>query len=138
MVYWILLVILIFMVCYVVANRETIIMEHLENKAVTSGPMTSLSGPVPASGSTDTNKQCADLKSARDSSDPLRKAMYQAAVDQGKVPESCKDMLNDPTDVAALTSKLTALQQEVDAMKNQAKDQSSQAAAAQASLQAIH
>lgn len=40
-------------------------------------------------------------------------------------------------DVAALTSKLTALQKEVDDMKKQSKDQMSQAAAAQASLQSI-
>jgi hypothetical protein len=39
--------------------------------------------------------------------------------------------------VAALASKLTALQQEVSNMKAKAKDQASQAAAAQASLQAI-
>lgn len=40
-------------------------------------------------------------------------------------------------DVAALTSKLTALQQEVEDMKKQSKDQMAQASAAQASLQSI-
>ena len=43
----------------------------------------------------------------------------------------------DDTEVAALASKLTALQQEVEDMKAQSKAQMSQATAAQAGLQAI-
>jgi hypothetical protein len=143
-VYWILVGILIFAVCYVLANRQTLILEHLD---ATSGPMDTKKGPTPAGATTadtkpseltaDQKNGCLILKEARDGSDPLKKAMFKAASDQGKIPEYCKPLLNDQGDVAALASKLTELQQEVEQMKKQAKDQTAQAEAAQASLQAM-
>jgi uncharacterized small protein (DUF1192 family) len=138
-VYLIFLLLVVFAICYVAANRQSLILEHLVDTP----------GPVPAArpaavGATGAapltagqKKQCADLKASKNSQDPLKQAVYQAAVDQGKVPEFCEDILNDLSDVAALASKLTTLQQEVEQMKKQAKDQSAQAAAAQASLQAM-
>jgi|UniRef100_A0A6C0DQ10 hypothetical protein len=137
--YWVLVSLIIFAICYVIANRQSIILEHLDG----------VKGPVPASppaavgakGSAPLTggqkKQCDDLKASKNSLDPLKQAVYQAAVDQGKIPVFCEDILNDLSDVGALASKLTTLQQEVDQMKKQAKDQSAQAAAAQASLQAM-
>ena len=120
------------------------ILEHLD---ATAGPMDTKTGPTPAAAPAGTTgpapltagqkKQCADLKASKDSQDPLKQAVYQAAVDQGKIPDFCEDILNDLSDVAALASKLTTLQQEVDTMKKQAKEQSAQASAAQASLNAI-
>jgi len=142
--YWVLLLLLILTIWYVATNRDTIILEHLD---ATAGPMNSNKGPAPAA-PTDTGAKpseltagqmdvCSKLKQARDSDNPLTKATFKAASDQGKIPEYCKKMLNDLSDVAALASKLTTLQQEVEQMKAQAKDQSAQAAAAQASLQAM-
>ena len=143
-VYWVLVSLLIFAVCYVLANRQTLILEHLD---ATAGPMDSKKGPVPAA-PTDTGTKpseltteqtnvCTKLKQARDSTNPLEKATFKAATDQGKIPEYCKPLLNDKGDVAALASKLTELQQEVEQMKAQAKEQSAQAEAAKASLQAM-
>jgi hypothetical protein len=143
-VYWILVGILLFALCYVLANRQTLILEHLD---VTAGPMDTKKGPTPA-GSTNADTKpseltaeqtntCTKLKQARDSTNPLEKATFKAASDQGKIPEYCKPLLNDKGDVAALASKLTELQQEVEQMKSQAKEQSAQAEAAKASLQAI-
>jgi len=141
--YWVLLIILIFAIWYVVANRQTLILEHLDATTGVKGPVPA-APPVTAVGATGPapltagqKKQCDDLKASKDSQDPLKQAVYQAAVDQGKIPEFCEKILNDLSDVAALASKLTTLQQEVDTMKKQAKDQSAQAAAAQASLQAM-
>jgi uncharacterized small protein (DUF1192 family) len=142
--YWVLLLLLILTIWYVATNRDTIILEHLD---ATAGPMNSNKGPAPAA-PTDTGAKpseltagqmdvCSKLKQARDSTNPLEKATFKAASDQGKIPEYCKKMLDDLSDVAALASKLTTLQQEVEQMKAQAKDQSAQAAAAQASLQAM-
>jgi hypothetical protein len=142
--YWVLVSLIIFAICYVIANRQSIILEHLD---ATAGPMNSKKGPAPAA-PTDTGAKpseltagqkdvCTKLKQARDSDNPLTKATFKAASDQGKIPEYCNSMLNDLSDVSALASKLTDLQQEVDQMKKQAKDQSAQAAAAQASLQAM-
>jgi hypothetical protein len=143
MKYWIILGILLFVVCYAIANRQTLILEHLD---ATSGPMDGGKGPVPA-GSTDATvpaplsseqqNVCTKLKTARDSTNPLEKATFKAATDQGKIPEYCKPLLNDKGDVAALASKLTELQHEVDTMKNQAKAQGDQAEAVKASLQTI-
>jgi outer membrane murein-binding lipoprotein Lpp len=142
--YLILLAVLIFILCYVVANRESIILEHLD---ATSGPMTGATGPTPSGvpdvASTpseltpDQKAVCSTLKATRDSADIIKRATFKAASDQGKIPEYCKSMLSDLSDVSALASKLTDLQQDVDNMKAQAKEQSAQAAAAQASLQAI-
>ena len=142
--YWVLLLLLILAIWYVATNRETIILEHLD---ATAGPMNSKKGPVPAGQTVADTKSseltagqmdvCSKLKQARDSDNPLTKATFKAASDQGKIPEYCNPMLNDPNDVASLASKLTTLQQEVEQMKAQAKDQSAQAAAAQASLQAM-
>jgi outer membrane murein-binding lipoprotein Lpp len=109
--------------------------------------MNTKKGPVPAA-STDTGAKpsqltsdqkamCLSLKAARDSSDPLKKATFKLAGEQGKIPEYCNSMLNDLSDVSALASKLTDLQQEVEQMKKQAKNQTAQAEAAQASLQAM-
>lgn len=137
--YWVLLVLVIIAILYVVTNRDSLIVEHLD----------AVKGPVPASppagvgakGSAPLTggqkKQCEDLKASKDSQDPLKQAVYQAAVDQGKIPEFCENILNDLSNVSALASKLTRLQQEVDQMKKQAKEQSAQAEAAQASLQAM-
>jgi len=99
--YWIALAVLVFLISYAIANKDTIIMEHLTS--ATTGPMTGLRGPAPAApaGSTGATGPAGD------------------------------------GDVAALASKLTALQKEVDDMKKQSKDQMSQASAVQASLQAI-
>jgi len=99
--YWIALAILVFMIAYMVANKDSIIMEHLTSS--TAGPMNAGTGPAPAA--------------------PPRTTGVTGPSGDG--------------DVAALTSKLTALQKEVDDMKKQSKDQMSQAAAAQASLQSI-
>jgi hypothetical protein len=149
MKYWILAAILLFVVCYAVANRDKLIVEHL---TATAGPMDGGKGPTPADATPaakkagaaipetltpEQKKQCDDLKTAKDSTNPLQKAVYQAVVDQGKLPEYCKSIVGDLSDVGALASKLTALQQEVSDMKQQAKDQVSQASAAQASLQAM-
>lgn len=149
MKYWILAAILLFVVCYVVANRDKLIIEHLD---ATAGPMDGSKGPAPADVtpsakkagaaipetlSPEQQKQCEDLKAAKNSTNPLQKAIYQAVVDQGKLPEYCKSVVGDLSDVGALASKLTSLQQEVSEMKQQAKDQTAQAAAAQASLNAI-
>jgi uncharacterized small protein (DUF1192 family) len=142
--YWVLLLLLILTIWYVATNRDTIILEHLD---ATAGPMNSKKGPAPAA-PTDTGAKaseltagqmdiCSKLKQARDSDNPLTKATFKAASDQGKIPEYCKKMLDDLSDVAALASKLTTLQQEVEQMKAQAKDQSAQAEAAKASLQAM-
>jgi hypothetical protein len=103
--YWVAIVVLLFVICYVVANRDTIILEHLTS--ATSGPMTGLTGPAPATPAGSTG-----------ATGPTKSA-------------------GDDSDVAALTSKLTALQKEVDDMKTQSKAQMSQASAAQASLQTI-
>ena len=50
--YWILLGIVLFIMCYALANPEAIIVEMMESTAVdpsvTSGPMSSETGPVPA------------------------------------------------------------------------------------------
>ena len=100
MKYWFLAAILIFVLCYVVANRDKLIVENL---TATAGPMTGHTGPAPAA--------------------PPAGATEPKREDDG--------------DVAALTSKLTALQKEVDDMKEQSKAQMSQASAAQASLQTI-
>lgn len=149
MKYWILFGILLFVLLYVVANRDKLLVEHL---TATAGPMNSGKGPVPADATPAAKqagaaipetltpaqkKQCTDLKTAKDSSDVFQKAIYQSVVDQGKLPDYCKSIVGDLSDVAALASKLTALQQEVSDMKQQAKDQTAQASAAQASLQAI-
>ena len=143
MKYWLILGILLFIVCYVIANRQTLILEHLD---ATSGPMDGKKAPVPAAStgtpipaalSSEQQDVCMKLKMARDSTNPLDKATFKAASDQGKIPEYCKPLLNDKGDVAALASKLTELQQEVDNMKNQAKAQGEQAEAVKASLQAI-
>ena len=99
MKYWFLAAILIFVLCYVVANRDKLIVENL---TATAGPMTGHTGPAPAA--------------------PPAGATGPKGDDEG---------------VAALTSKLTALQKEVDDMKEQSKAQMSQASAAQASLQTI-
>jgi hypothetical protein len=149
MKYWILLVIIVFVLCYVVANRNSIITENLE----TAPELTE-----------DQTKQCNNLKDARDSDNAMKKMLYKALKSEGRIPKFCEAILNPmpvPADaaaapggasgdsgggsgesgsggeVAALASKLTALQQEVSNMKAKAKDQASQAAAAQASLQAI-
>jgi len=142
--YWILFGIIVLVLCYVVANRQTLILEHLDaSGSVTSGPMDAGTGPTPAAATkpdqltSDQKNGCLVLKEARDGSDPLKKAMFKAASDQGKIPEYCKPLLNDAGDVAALASKLTELQQDVDNIKNQAKAQSAQAEAAKASLRAI-
>jgi uncharacterized small protein (DUF1192 family) len=142
--YWVLLLLLILTIWYVATNRDTIILEHLD---ATAGPMNSKKGPAPAAPTAADTKSseltagqmdvCSKLKQARDSTNPLEKATFKAASDQGKIPEYCKKMLNDLSDVSALASKLTTLQQEVDQMKAQAKDQSAQAEAAKASLQAM-
>lgn len=142
--YWVLLVVLILTIWYVATNRDALIVEHLD---ATAGPMNSKKGPAPAAPTdvetkpaeltSDQKAMCLALKAARDSSDPLKKATFKVATDQGKIPEYCKPMLNDLSDVSALASKLTTLQQEVDQMKAQAKDQSAQAEAAKASLQAM-
>jgi ubiquitin len=142
--YWVLLVLLAVSILYVIANRDSLIVEHLDAAA---GPMNSNKGPVPAA-STDTGAKpseltagqkdvCNKLKQARDSDNPLTKATFKATSDQGKIPEYCNSMLNDLSDVSALASKLTDLQQEVEQMKKQAKNQTAQAEAAQASLQAM-
>ena len=135
--YWVLLVLLAVAILYVIANRESLIVEHLD----------AVKGPVPAAPAaaetkpseltSDQKAMCLSLKAARDSSDPLKKATFKAATDQNKIPEYCNSMLNDLSDVSALASKLTDLQQEVEQMKKQAKDQTAQAEAAQASLQAM-
>ena len=136
--------ILFLIVCYVVANRQTLILEHLDaSGSVTSGPMNAGTGPTPAAAAkpgeltSEQKNVCTILKEARDGSDPLKKVSFKLATEQGKIPEYCKPLLNDAGDVAALASKLTELQQEVDDMKNQAKAQSAQAEAAKASLQAM-
>ena len=100
--YLIALAVMVFLICYAVANKDLIITENLTS--ATEGPMTGLTGPAPAvpAGST-----------------------------------GATGPAGDDTDVAALASKLTALQQEVDDMKAQSKAQMSQATAAQASLQSI-
>jgi len=149
MKYWFLAAILLFVVCYVIANRDKLIVEHL---TATAGPMDGKSGPavadatpaakkagaaIPETLTPEQQKQCSELKMAKDSTNPLQKAIYQAVVDQGKLPEYCKSVIGDLSDVGALASKLTSLQQEVDDMKKQSKDQMSQASAAQASLQAM-
>jgi len=133
-----------------VANRNSIITENLE----TAPELTE-----------DQTKQCNNLKDARDGDNPMKKMLYKALKSEGRIPKYCEAILNPmpvPADaaaapggaasgdsgggsgesgsggeVAALASKLTALQQEVGSMKAKAKDQASQAAAAQASLQAI-
>jgi hypothetical protein len=147
--YWVLLILLILVIWYVAANRDTLILEHLD---ATSGPMDSKEGPAPADVTPDAKKVgaaipetlspeqqklCGDLKTAKDSTNPLQQAIYQSVVNQGKVPDYCQSILGDLSDVAALASKLTTLQQDVDTMKKQAKDQTAQAEAAQASLQAM-
>ena len=101
--YLIALAILVFLIAYMVANKDSIIMEHLTS--ATAGPMNTGMGPAPAS---------------------ARAGITGATGPAG-----------DDTEVAALTSKLTALQKEVEDMKKQSKDQMSQASAAQASLQSI-
>jgi len=133
-----------------VANRNSIITENLE----TAPELTE-----------DQTKQCNNLKDARDGDNPMKKMLYKALKNDGKIPKYCEAILNPMPvpadaaaapggasgdggggsgesgsggDVAALASKLTALQQEVGSMKAKAKDQASQAAAAQASLQAIN
>lgn len=137
--YWVLLIILIMVIWYVATNRDTIILEHLDavKGPVPATPAAAVGATRPAPLTAVQKKQCADLKASKDSQDPLKQAVYQAAVDQGKIPPFCEDILNDLSDVAALASKLTTLQQEVEKMKKQAKDQTAQAEAAQASLQAM-
>jgi len=192
-VYYAALVVLIFILCYVVANRQTILLEHLENKSVTSGPMDGGKGPTPAMPEEDKGKclvslidsmfslgaislpaKCSSMKAdfdtkIKDQVDALPDNERNACTSQFLEP-TVKDMATkykpgtdvsgdiarclkvlyvkklssgggggggDGGDVAALTSKLTALQKEVDDMKNQAKDQTAQASAAQASLQSI-
>lgn len=135
--YWVLLVLLAVAILYVATNRESLIVEHLD----------AVKGPVPAAPTaaetkpaeltSDQNAMCLALKAARDSSDPLKRATFKVATDQNKIPEYCKPMLTDLSDVSALASKLTDLQQDVEQMKKQAKDQTAQAEAAQASLQAM-
>lgn len=143
------MLIIVFVLCYVVANRNSIITENLE----TGEKLTE-----------DQTKLCNELKEGRDTDHPIKKMFYNSIKNQGKIPKFCEAILNPVPvpagpaaasggdgggessssgggggdgDVAALTSKLTALQKEVDDMKAKAKDQASQAAAAQASLQEI-
>jgi hypothetical protein len=147
--YWVLLLLLAVAIFYVIANRDSLIVEHLD---ATAGPMKSDKGPVPADATpaakkagadipetltAEQKKQCEELKTAKDSTNPLQRAIYQSVVDQGKLPDYCKSIVGDLSDVAALASKLTTLQQEVEQIKKQAKDQTAQAEAAQASLQAM-
>jgi hypothetical protein len=133
---WILAAILVLFLIYVIMNRDTIILEHLD--------VVSPLAPTPAvPGSTSAvsvgqQARCAQLKSARDSTDPLQQATYKTAVDQGKIPAYCADILNELSDIPALASKLTSLQQEVDNIKTQSQAGAQQAAAAQAQLQTIN
>jgi hypothetical protein len=139
MKYWVLLVLVSVAILYVIMNRDTLILEHLDGVKgpVPAAPAAAVGATGPAPLTAGQKKQCTDLKASKDSHDPLKQAVYQAAVDQGKIPEFCEDILNDLSDVAALASKLTTLQQDVENMKKQAKDQTAQASAAQASLQAM-
>ena len=193
-VYYAAVVLLISILCYVVANRQTILLEHLENKSVTSGPMDGGRGPTPAMPDEDKGTCMLSLIDGMFSLGAIAvpskclsmKADFDTKVKEGvdALPDNerniCTSQLLEPTvkdmatkykpgtevsgdiarclkvlyvkklssgggggggggggDVAALTSKLTALQKEVDEMKNQAKDQTAQASAAQASLQSI-
>jgi hypothetical protein len=45
--YWIALAILVFLIAYTVANKDSIVMEHLTSS--TAGPMNAGTGPAPAS-----------------------------------------------------------------------------------------
>jgi hypothetical protein len=94
--HWIVLGVLLFLLFYVIANRNMIIMEHLNDDAKA-------------------NTYIPELKSS-----------------PAPTPESQADQ------IALLQRQVSKLTDEVDQMKRQAKDQSSQAAAAQASLQAIN
>jgi len=201
--YWLALGILVFLICYTVANKDMIIMEHLTS--ATSGPMNSGKNPAPASapappalskedegkclvslidsmfslGAITLPAKCSSMKGDFDTkikeqvdglSDNERNACtsqflepavkeaatkYKSGTDVSGDIARCLKVLyvkklspggggggagggGGGGDVAALTSKLTALQKEVDDMKQQSKDQMSQASAAQASLQAIN
>ena len=201
--YWLALGILVFLICYTVANKDMIIMEHLTS--ATAGPMTGLTGPAPAAptapamsdedkgkcmvslidsmfslGAIPLPAKCSSMKSDFDTKikdqveslgDNERNACtsqfleptvndmatkYKPGMDVSDDVAKCLKVLyvkklssggggaagggggdGGDGDVAALTSKLTALQKEVDDMKQQSKDQMSQASAAQASLQSI-
>lgn len=194
--YWIALAVLVFLIAYTVANKDTIIMEHLTS--ATAGPMNSKSGPAPAStpaapamsdedkgkcmvslidsmfslGAIPLPAKCSSMKSDFDTKvkeqvdalpdnernictsqflEPAVKetaTKYKSGTDVSGDIARCLKVLyvkklspggggGGGGDVAALTSKLTALQKEVDDMKQQSKDQMSQASAAQASLQSI-
>jgi len=192
--YWIALGILVFLISYAVANKDTIIMEHLTS--ATAGPMNSKSGPAPAMSDEDKGKcmvslidsmfslgaiplpaKCSSMKADFDNkvkeqvdalpdnernictSQLLEPAVketatkYKSGTDVSGDIARCLKVLyvkklspgggggegggGGGGDVAALASKLTSLQQEVDDMKQQSKDQMSQASAAQASLQSI-
>lgn len=52
--YWIAVGLLIFLICYAVANKDSIIMEHLTS--ATSGPMNTGMGPAPANSSLSAKK----------------------------------------------------------------------------------
>ena len=236
MKYWLILGILLFIVCYVIANRQTLILEHLD---ATSGPMDGKKAPVPAASSVEkcygtpvdfssgkflsfdnvvnqarsldklgdmnnlaknakttqtlsgaqkvcsSNPKCtgiiywdgtclhpewqgpikqrteemhAPLKGytpysgdpsltsiidgnpggfTKDSQLPPAGILTFTPVSKCPSPSNENSDASGDGDVAALTSKLTALQQEVDNMKNQAKAQGEQAEAVKASLQAI-
>jgi hypothetical protein len=198
--YWIALAILVFLICYTVANKDMIVMEHLTS--ATAGPMNSGKKPAPASapaapamskededkcmvslidsmfslGAIPLPAKCSSMKADFDTKikeqvdglpdnernicttqllEPMVKeaaAKYSSGTDVSGDIARCLKVLyvknlspgggggggGGGGDVAALTSKLTALQKEVDDMKKESKDQMAQASAAQAGLQAIN
>ena len=106
--YWILLGIVLFIMCYALANPEAIIVEMMDSTAVdpsvTSGPMSSETGPVPATQASTTEPTAAPA----------------------------------PTpDVQALATQVATLQKKIDDLSTSTAAQVSQATAAQASLNAV-